>query len=185
MADSFRVGNHLVQNVNRQAGETESRPLLRVSFICYPRQEKMSIGENSAKEKGQSQRTLPAAHFGREIFIHPGLESFRPMMSIVKERGTGDRPCKGTFISGFATSGKKNERAWRGDVSGHAIRARPPKVSQNPGQADFSNYLTNSSSGRGRGSRPIPVRYPGKGVSMLGKFFRRFGGVQEIPKRRR
>lgn len=109
-------------------------------------------------------------------FHSPGLGVIPANDVYRKRKKYGDRPYKGTFTSGFVTSGKRSERPWRGDVSGHAIRSRPPRVSQAPGQTDYSNYLSDSFS-RKRTTRSIPVRRP-QGKNIIGKFFNGFRGVK-------
>ena len=118
-------------------------------------------------------------------FHSPGLGVI-PANDVYRSRKRyGDRPYKGTFTTGFVSSGKKSERAWRGDVSGHTIRTRPPKVSQVPGDREYSNYLSDSFTRKrynksitprgGGGSvrrgfnnkgQPILVRQPGIGANM-------------------
>jgi len=121
-------------------------------------------------------RTLRAKNFHS-----PGLGVI-PANDVYRKRKTyGDRPYKGPFKTGFVSSGKRRERSWNGDVSGHAIRTRPPKVSPSPGDSRYSGYLSNSGVGRGRASRPgsiriskgfkskgqpILVRQPGIGANM-------------------
>jgi len=108
-------------------------------------------------------------------FHSPGLGVIPANDVYRKRKKYGDRPYKGPFTSGFVTSGKKSERAWRGDVSGHAIRSKPPKSSQTPGTALYSGYLSNSFSGK-RVTRAIPVRRPRGNI--IGKFFSGFRGVK-------
>jgi len=121
-------------------------------------------------------RTLRAKNFHS-----PGLGVI-PANDVYRGRKRyGDRSYKGPFKTGFVSSGRKGEHAWSGDVSGHVIRARPPKVSQSPGESRYSGYLSNSSAGGGKGSRrgsvrtsrgfknngqPILVRRPGIGANM-------------------
>src|SRR6185369_978249 len=121
-------------------------------------------------------RTLRAKNFHSPgLGVIPANEVYR------NGKKFGDRSYSGTFKNRFVTSGKKSERAWSGDVSGHAIRTRPPKVSPSPGDSRYSGYLSNSGVGRGRGSnrgsvrisrrfknngQPILVQQPGIGASM-------------------
>jgi hypothetical protein len=116
-------------------------------------------------------RTLRAKNFHS-----PGLGVI-PANDVYRSRKRyGDRPYKGTFTTGFVSSGRKAERAWRGDLSGHPIRSRPPKVSPTPGQTEFSDYLSDSFAQR-RTNRAIPVRRP-PGGNVIGKFFGRFRGIR-------
>ena len=122
-------------------------------------------------------RTLRAKNFHSPgLGVIPANEVYR------NGKKFGDRSYSGTFKNRFVSSGRKRERAWSGDVSGHAIRTRPPKVSSSPGDSRFSGYLSNSGIGRGRASRsgprgsvrrrlnnngqPILVRQPGIGAGM-------------------
>jgi len=110
-------------------------------------------------------------------FHSPGLDVI-PANDVYRGRKRyGDRSYKGTFKTGFVSSGKKSERAWKGDVSGHAIRTRPPKVSQSPGDSRYSGHLSNSYSGR-KPSSSVPVRGPGLSVSAAGKFLNRLRGIR-------
>ncbi len=118
-------------------------------------------------------RTLRAKNFHSPgLGVIPANDVYR------KGKRYGDRPYKGTFTTGFVSSGKKSERAWKGDVSGHGIRTRPPKSSQVPGENKFSGYLSNSYAGRGRASSSVPVRKPGRNANALEKFFGRFRGIR-------
>ncbi|HLZ17609.1 MAG TPA: hypothetical protein VKQ08_11240, partial [Cyclobacteriaceae bacterium] len=108
-------------------------------------------------------------------FHSPGLGVIPANDVYRKRKKYGDRPYKGTFITGYATSGRKTERAWRGDVSGHRVRTRPSKTSPEPGDARYSDYLSNSASGR-RSNRAIAVRRPPG--SPIARFFRGFSGVK-------
>ena len=70
-----------------------------------------------------------------------------------KNKKPGDRPYRGTFTSGYVTTPKVT-KAWRGDVSGHAIRSRPPKVSQTAGRM-FEPRKLSSSRRKDRAARPM------------------------------
>lgn len=64
----------------------------------------------------------------------PPLEA-EPRKDVYRNRKSkgGDQPFKGTFGSGFRTTPKVT-KAWKGDVSGHAIRTQPPKFNESAGQ---------------------------------------------------
>jgi len=118
-------------------------------------------------------RTLRAKNFHSPgLGVVPANEVYR------RGKKFGDRSYSGTFKNRFVATGKKTERAWSGDLSGHAIRTRPPKVSPSPGDSKYSGYLSNSSAGRGRASGSVPVRGPGLSVSAVGNFFNRFKGIR-------
>ena len=122
-------------------------------------------------------RTLRAKNFHT-----PGL-GVLPAQDVYRgKKKSGDRPYKRTFTSSYATAGKRSERAWRGDVSGHAIRSRPPKVSQQAGSTRYSRRPSVSAklqrNGRLQGSgfssrsrsgrilKALPARAPGIGANM-------------------
>lgn len=109
-------------------------------------------------------------------FHSPGLGVIPANDVYRKRKKYGDRPYKGTFTSGFVSSGAKKERAWRGDVSGHAIRSRPPKASDQPGTTLYSNYLSDSFAGK-RSNRAMRVLRP-SGWNTSSKFFGKFRGVR-------
>jgi hypothetical protein len=108
-------------------------------------------------------------------FHSPGLAGIFSTDPYRGRRITGERPYKGTFRSGFVTSGKGGERAWNGSISGHAIRKSKPKDTQTPGQnySVYPHQLSNSNSARFSG--PVPVRVPG-GTNALGRFLSRLKG---------
>jgi len=115
-------------------------------------------------------RTLRAKNFHSPgLGVIPAKDVYR------KRKSYGDRPYKGPFKTGFVSMSRKNQRSWSGDVSGHAIRARPPKVSQSPGESKYSGYLSNSHA-RGRTSKSAPVKGPGLSVNLVGKFLNRLKG---------
>src|SRR5258708_1615012 len=68
-----------------------------------------------------------------KYFHTPGLGVIPSHQVYRKKKSYGDQPYKGTFLGGYV-SAPKTTRAGRGDVSGHAIRTKPPKVSQEAGQ---------------------------------------------------
>ncbi|MBS1507647.1 MAG: hypothetical protein JSS79_13480 [Bacteroidetes bacterium] len=94
-------------------------------------------------------------------FHSPGLAGIFSTDPYRGRRITGERAYNGTFRSGYVSSGRGGERAWRGNISGHAIRKPKPKDTQTPGQI-FSVYphqLSNTNSARGSGA--VPTRRPG------------------------
>jgi hypothetical protein len=106
-------------------------------------------------------------------FHSPGLGVI-PVNEVYKrKKRPADRPYKGTYISGFATSAQRS-RAWNGDLSGHAIRGSKPKNSQTAGHFFEPRKLSNSSSFGA--TRPIPGVYPGRGVSIFKRFLGKFRG---------
>jgi hypothetical protein len=100
----------------------------------------------------------------------------------------GDRPYGGTFKSGFATASKRGERAWRGDVSGRAIRKNSSKkrienagkmffprklsISGKQQRAGRPNKIAGSISGRSKsnGGNAIAVRTPQAGAARAGTY---------------
>lgn len=139
---------------------------------------------------------------GRSIraknFHSPGLGVI-PSGEVYKRKKTsgGDRPYKGTFFNAFTRgfrSKSQTTRAWRGDVSGHAIRTRPPKVSQEAGKMFEPRKLSVSNQRRGPGkplagsrpafrspsgqisNRPIPAKAPGIGASLINRALAKFKG---------
>jgi hypothetical protein len=126
-------------------------------------------------------------------FHTPGL-GVLPAGEIYKKRKKyGDQPYKGTFKNGYVTT-PKTTRAWRGDVSGHAIRTKPPKLTQNAGhyfqprKLSISNQrrgLSRPLPGSGLASRPsdgrisnsrVPGKAPGLGANLLERALGKFRG---------
>jgi hypothetical protein len=109
-----------------------------------------------------------------------------------KNRKPGDKPYSGT-INGYKTTPKVT-KAWRGDVSGHAIRSKPPKVSQTAGRM-FEPRKLSAGHKRDRAARPLRVvglvkksqsgkisnqpiqgKAPGIGASAIERMLSKFGG---------
>jgi len=114
----------------------------------------------------------------------------------------GDRAYKGTFRSGYATASRRGERAWKGDVAGHAIRKSAGRDNQIAGQRgdspkvspgfsarmirkDLSRISGNkrekgggSVSGMFRSNKPLPPRQPGMGGSFMKRDFARLKGIK-------
>ncbi len=108
-------------------------------------------------------------------FHSPGLGVIPAGEVYKRKKRPADRPYKGAFSSGFVTSGQRG-RAWKGDISGHAIRNTKPKIQQPPGLTLGSLGLSNS--GPYRSSRAIPGRYPGKGIGIFKRFLNKFQGIR-------
>lgn len=126
-------------------------------------------------------------------FHTPGLGVIPAQEVYRKKKKYGDQPYKGTFVSGYVSK-PKTTRAWRGDVSGHAIRTKPPKVSQEPGQMfeprklsisgrskGLSKPLPNSGlafhrASRGISNRAIPRKAPGIGANLISRALGKYKG---------
>ncbi|MBI1767825.1 MAG: hypothetical protein HYR67_05600 [Bacteroidetes bacterium] len=108
-----------------------------------------------------SGRTLRAKNFHT-----PGLGVIPVQEVYKKKKKYGDQSYKGPYTGGYVTT-PKTTKAWRGDVSGHAIRTRPPKVSQQAGRMFEPRKL--SISNRKKPSKPLPgsglASHPSKGIS--------------------
>ncbi|MCW5912730.1 MAG: hypothetical protein KIT62_16795 [Cyclobacteriaceae bacterium] len=114
----------------------------------------------------------------------------------------GDRAYKGTFRSGYATASRRGERAWKGDISGHAIRRSAGRQNQvagergdnpriKPGfsarmlQKDVSR-LSGVKTKKGGGSvtglyksnKPLAPRQPGIGGNYMKRDFARLKGIK-------
>lgn len=114
----------------------------------------------------------------------------------------GDRAYKGTFRSGYATASRRGERAWKGDVSGHAIRRSAGRDNQVAGQRGdgpkilpgFSARMIRkdlsrvsgtkrkqgggSMSGTIGSNKPLPPRQPGMGGNFMRRDFARLRGIK-------
>lgn len=114
----------------------------------------------------------------------------------------GDRAYKGTFRSGYATASRRGERAWKGDIAGHAIRKSAGRDNQVAGQhgegpkilpgfsarlirKDLSRISGNkrkqgggSVSGMFRSNKPLPARQPGIGGNYMKQDFARLRGIK-------
>lgn len=114
----------------------------------------------------------------------------------------GDRAYKGTFRSGYATASRRGERAWKGDVAGHAIRRSAGRDNQVAGQRGdgpkilpgFSARMIRkdlsrvsgakrkqgggSISGTLRSNKPLPPRQPGMGGAFMKSDFARLKGIK-------
>ncbi|HNR72667.1 MAG TPA: hypothetical protein PKH83_00585 [Cyclobacteriaceae bacterium] len=114
----------------------------------------------------------------------------------------GDRAYKGTFRSGYATASRRGERAWKGDISGHAIRKSAGRDNQVAGQhgespkilpgfsarlirKDLTGISGNkrkqgggSVSGMFRSNKPLPARQPGIGGNYMKQDFARLRGIK-------
>jgi len=107
-------------------------------------------------------------------FHSPGLGGIPANEVYKRKKRPADRPYKGTFSSGYATSAQRS-RAWTGDITGHAIRTRPPKTSQTSGIENYSDYVSNSTSQK-RFLKSIRVRRPEKGIGIFKRFLDKFQG---------
>lgn len=116
----------------------------------------------------------------------------------------GDRAYKGTFRSGYATASRRGERAWKGDVAGHAIRRSAGRDNQVAGQRGDSPKISPGFSARiirkdlsrtsgakrkqGGGSisgtlgsnKPLPPRQPGMGGTFMKQDFGKLRGIKPI-----
>ncbi len=110
-------------------------------------------------------------------FHSPGLGVIPAPTVYRRKKRPADRPYKGTFISGYATSAQRS-RAWTGDLSGRSIRKSASKNTQIAGQFFEPRRLSNSSSART--SKRIPVRYPGQGISIFKRFLGKFSGRKNV-----
>jgi len=111
---------------------------------------------------------------------NPGAELERKI--IPRKTLRGDRTYRGSFINHVVVSSPgHSQRAWKGDISGHALRKIKPRPSEVSGK-DISIYPhTLSNSGRARNySKPIPTRFPQQGVSILQKFLYKIRGQRTI-----
>jgi hypothetical protein len=114
----------------------------------------------------------------------------------------GDRAYKGTFRSGYATASRRGERAWKGDVAGHAIRKSAGRDNQVAGQRGdgpkilpgFSarmirkdlSRVSGTKRQKGGGSisgtlgsnKPLPPRQPGMGGAFMKRDFARLKGIK-------
>lgn len=134
-------------------------------------------------------RTLRAKNFHT-----PGLGVI-PANAIYKQRkrNAGDRPYKDTFNKRYVSSPRIN-RPWRGDISGHAIRRRKPKTSQQVGEGyavlsftrktragkplPGSGYASRSRSGRT--SKAVPGTKPGLGAIGFAMYSFRLRGLKGV-----
>lgn len=116
----------------------------------------------------------------------------------------GDRAYKGSFRSGYATASRRGERAWRGDISGHAIRRSAGRDNQVAGQRGDSPKVLpgfsarmirkdlsrisgtkreqggGSVTGSFRSNKPLPPRQPGIGGAFMKQDFGKLRGVKPI-----
>jgi hypothetical protein len=116
----------------------------------------------------------------------------------------GDRAYKGSFRSGYATASRRGERAWKGDVAGHAIRRSAGRDNQVAGQRGDSPKISPGFSARmirkdlsrvsgtkrkqGGGSisgtlgsnKPLPPRQPGIGGAFMKQDFGKLRGIKPI-----
>jgi hypothetical protein len=114
----------------------------------------------------------------------------------------GDRAYNGSFRSGYATASRRGERAWKGDVAGHAIRKSAGRDNQVAGQRgdgpkispgfsarmirkDLSRVSGNkrkqgggSISGTLGSNKPLPPRQPGMGGNFMKQDFGNLKGIK-------
>ncbi|HNT48958.1 MAG TPA: hypothetical protein PKK67_00115 [Cyclobacteriaceae bacterium] len=114
----------------------------------------------------------------------------------------GDRAYKGSFRSGYATASRRGERAWKGDISGHAIRRSAGRDNQVAGQRGDSPKVSpgfsarmirkdlsrisgtkrkqggGSVTGLFRSNKPLPPRQPGMGGTFMKQDFGKLRGVK-------
>lgn len=99
---------------------------------------------------------------------------------------------RGPFRFGFSSATRMTQRAWKGNISGHALRSgKPSKPVESVGQRFFPRKLSVSGSGKvsrlkgsgyqsrsekGISNRPIPGKAPGIGASGFQKFVGRITG---------
>lgn len=135
-----------------------------------------------------SGRTLRAKNFHT-----PGLGVIPAGEVYKRKQKRGDQPFKGTFSHGYVTT-PKSTRPWRGDLSGHAIRTKSPKVSQEAGKFFERRKLSISNKRRGLSkplpgsglarrrpqdrisNQPIPGTLPGYSTYLIGKGIQRTRG---------
>ena len=101
---------------------------------------------------------------------------------IHRKNRQGDRSYNGSYRNRFMmASPGRTQRAWRGDISGHALRNIRPRTGEVSG-VDVSVYPRKlSNSGRARNyTQPIPTRYPGMGATFLQKFLGKISGFRPI-----
>ena len=107
-------------------------------------------------------------------FHTPGLGVIPAGEVYKRKTKRGDQPFKGTFSKGYVTT-PRSTRAWRGDVSGHAIRTQKPKVSQVAGKFFEPRKLSISNKRRGL-NNPIPGRAPGISANLIERALSKFNG---------
>ncbi|MBX2915272.1 MAG: hypothetical protein KF856_08390 [Cyclobacteriaceae bacterium] len=117
-------------------------------------------------------------------------------------KNRGDRAYNGTFRSGYATASRRGERAWKGDVAGHAIRRSSGRDNQVAGQRGDGPKISPGFSARmirkdlsrvsgtkrkqGGGSisgtlgsnKPLPPRQPGIGGTFMKQDFGKLKGIK-------
>ncbi len=126
----------------------------------------------------KGERAITTDIAGRKLrtrnYVSPGLETIPQGNPYAKRKSTGDKSYAGPRPR-FSAASKKSERAWRGDISGHALRrGRPTKSTETVGIASGGARIRTR---EGISNQPLPGVAPNlKNLRKYARFGNRLNG---------